>query len=98
MIKKRKKTEVKQKFTGLWIVFIVAFTAELFFYTWCRVQCVQIGYDISDETKKHSELTELNNNLRIELVSLKSPERIAKIARQELGLMMPKADQTIVIP
>ncbi len=94
---KKRKSSWKPESTGIWVVFIVVFIAELFFYTWCRVQYVQTGYDISKETGNHKELIALNKKLKIELASLKSPERIAEIARQELDLVMPKADQMIEI-
>ena len=77
---------------------MVVFIAELFLYTWCRVNCIAVGYDISKETKKHQELIALQNNLKIEMASLKSPERIAKIAKDQLGLIVPSKDQTITIP
>ena len=38
------------------------------------------------------------NNLKIELARLKSPDRIAKIAKQQLGLIMPTTDKTILMP
>jgi cell division protein FtsL len=79
-------------------MFMVVFIAELFLYTWCRVNCIGVGYEISKETKKQQELVALQNNLKIELASLKSPERIAKIAKDQLGLIVPSRGQTITIP
>lgn len=86
------------KLTGIWIVFMTVFIAELFLYTWSRVNCIGVGYDISKETQKQHELVALETNLKIELASLKSPERIAKIAKNQLGLVTPTQKQTIVIP
>ncbi len=40
----------------------------------------------------------MQDNLKIELARLKSPQRIAKIAREQLGLVTPTPKQTIVIP
>ena len=86
------------KTTGIWIIFMTVFIVELFLYTWCRVNCIGVGYEISKETQKQHELIALHNNLKIELASLKSPERIAKIAKNQLGLITPTQDQLIVIP
>lgn len=86
------------KLTGIWIVFMTVFIAELFLYTWSRVNCIGVGYEISKETQKQHELVALETNLKIELASLKSPERIAKIAKNQLGLVTPTQKQTIVIP
>ena len=98
MTRKTRKKRGDIKITGIWIVFMVVFILELFIYTWCRVNCIGLGYEISKETKKQHELIALQNNLKIELASLKSPERIAKIAKNQLGLKAPTKGQTIVIP
>ena len=92
------KKSKRLKFTGLWIVMLSLFLGELFFYTWCRVNNVGLGYEVAQETEKKTKLTAYQENLKIELASLKSPERIARIAREQLGLSMPRADQTIEIP
>ncbi len=95
--KTRKKNGDVQK-TGIWIIFMAVFISELFLYTWCRVNSIGVGYEISKETKKQHELIALQNNLKIELASLKSPERISKIAKDQLGLKSPTKSQTIIIP
>ncbi len=83
---------------AIWLTIMVLFIAELFFYTWCRVQYTQVGYDISDEADGQRSLLALQQNLKIELARLKSPERIEKIARQRLGLMTPTEEQIIIVP
>ncbi|MDH4205318.1 MAG: cell division protein FtsL [Desulfobacteraceae bacterium] len=98
MARKTRKKNGDVKITGIWIILMAVFIAELFLYTWCRVNCIDVGYDISKETKKQHELIALQNNLKIELASLKSPERISKIAKDQLGLKAPTKSQTIVIP
>lgn len=92
------KKSKKLKFTGLWIVMLSLFLGELFFYTWCRVNNVRLGYEVSRETQKQTKLLAYQENLKIELARLKSPERIARIATEQLGLSMPRANQTIMIP
>jgi cell division protein FtsL len=86
------------KLIGMWMVFLLIFIAELLFYTWSRVQCVQIGYEITKQNAINRKRTTLQNNLKIELARLKSPERISKIATAQLGLVMPKSNQTIIMP
>jgi cell division protein FtsL len=98
MARKTHKKNGDVKITGTWIIFMAVFIAELFLYTWCRVNYIDVGYEISKETKKQNELIALQNNLKIELASLKSPERISKIANDQLGLKAPTKSQTIVIP
>ncbi len=77
------------------ISFIIVLVA--FVYLWSRVTVVNLGYEISAANSARSELTEINKRLRIELVKLKSPERIERMATAELGLNYPVAEQVISI-
>ena len=98
MAREVRKNNRKPKTTMIWIIFMAIFIAELLIYTWCRVQCVGIGYEISNAAHHLQEHIKLQNNLKIELASLKSPDRIAKIAKNQLGLKTPNPAQVIVIP
>ena len=82
---------------AVWVVLMVVFIAELLVYTWCRVQYVRTGYEIAQTTIEHQRLMELHRKLKVEDARLKSPERIARIARQR-GLVMPDSKQVVVIP
>ena len=97
MARKAGKSTRKLKTTIIWITLMTVFIAELLFYTWCRVQCVGVGYEISEATHNHQELITSQNSLKVELASLKSPERIEKIA-SKLGLIIPASGRIIVIP
>jgi len=92
------KDSQKLKYTGLWMLVLVLFMGELFFYTWCRVNNVRYGYEVAVKTDEKNQLLAFQNNLKIELARLKSPERIVRIASEQLGLSMPRAEQTIVMP
>lgn len=87
-----------KKMTWIWALILVLFIGELLFYTWCRVQCVQVGIAISAQRSKEEELRTLQNSLKIELARLKAPERISYIARKKLGLNMPEPSKTIMVP
>lgn len=80
------------------MVLLIVFVGELLGYTWCRVQYVNVGYELSRVTEKHAALTTLQNSLKVELARLKSPARIEKIARDKLGLVWPTPDQVITLP
>ena len=81
-----------------YLLLLSIFVAELLIYTWCRVQYVQVGYQITKETARQQQLLALRDNLRIEHARLKSPQRIAKIAREQLGLITPNPDQVVELP
>jgi len=82
----------------IWFIVMAVFIAELLIYTWSRVQCVKVGYEISNENNKNRNLINLQNNLKVELARLKSPERLADIARNQLNLKTPTPEQMVIIP
>jgi cell division protein FtsL len=87
-----------RRLTAIWVLLLGLFIAELFFYTWCRMQCVQVGYRIAMESRKNQELQSLQNSLKIELARLKAPERITQIARKRLKLELPETQQIVLVP
>ena len=97
-MKRKKKKTRNPKILALSLAIMGLFIAELLFYTWCRVQCVQARYEISELKVEQQRLLAHQDNLKIELARLKSPKRIAKIARQQLGLIAPTSKQLIIIP
>ena len=94
--RKKNKRPGRTKHLGIWIIILILFIGELFLSAWCRVQYLVVGYEISKEIQNQKNLIKLKNNLVIELASLKAPERIAKIAKNQLGLKTPTIDQVIV--
>jgi cell division protein FtsL len=83
---------------GIWIVLLVLIIAELLFYTWCRVQCTRLGYEMTKDVEANRKQMVLQNSLVLELARLKSPERISAIARQQLKLEPPSHEQMVVLP
>jgi cell division protein FtsL len=100
MMKKKIPNRKKKRSNTLWLglIFIMVFIGELFFYTWCRVQCTRMGYEISRLESQHEKLVFIKGNLQIESARLKSPERIARTAMEKLGLMMPTPKQMVIMP
>lgn len=84
--------------TGVWLLVFSLLFAEILFYSWCRVQNMKAGYEIDVETKKLQRLLKEQRHLKIEHARLKAPDRIARIAKTQLGLAMPRPDQTVVVP
>ncbi|MCK4485609.1 MAG: cell division protein FtsL [Desulfobacterales bacterium] len=96
-MKKRRASKRRHPMIAIWIAFMVVLMAELLVYTWCRVQYVQTGYEITEATQEHERLMDLDRKLQVEEARLRSPERIMRIARQR-GLVMPGSKQVVVIP
>ena len=94
---RKKKKPLSGRMTTAWLVLMSVFVFEMFFYAWCRVQCIHEGYDITVANNRNRELATLQSNLRIELEHLKSPERISRIAREKIGLVKPTPGQMVII-
>jgi cell division protein FtsL len=98
MKRKRKGKPQNSKMIIASMVLIIAFIAEMLFYAWCRTQYVNVNYKIQEQTIRKRQLEAMQDHLKIELRRLKSPRRIAKIAREQLGMVMPTPQQTILLP
>ena len=95
---KRKRRPQQLQHAGWWALLMGIFIAELFVYTWFRVQCTQIGYEINRAAETQKRQIALQNSLKIEMARLKSPERIVKIATEKLGLVLPQPEQIMSLP
>lgn len=60
-----------------------------------RVMVVRMGYELSKLDAQTTELTRENDQLRLELATLKSPARLESMARSKLGLMPPSANAVV---
>ena len=105
MSKKKKRKLAKEKIASKWrqrrLTTLIAFFLWLllsgFGYVWCRVQVVELGYQLSDIHRLHTRLLNDNKKLHLELARLKAPERVQSIAIEQLGLKQPTKDQIVVL-
>jgi len=97
MTRNAKKKNRKPHAIGIWMFLMSIFIAELFFYTWCRVQNVRVGYEISKKRDKLQNLLTLQNNLEVEYARLRSPERLSEIAKHRFNLTIPTPEQIIAV-
>ena len=67
-------------------------------HVWLRLQVVRMGYVLSTTSKLQTRLEHENRELKFELATLNSPERLEALARQRLGLVTPEKGQVIVLP
>ena len=98
MKRKRRGKQHNPKMIIAGLVLMFAFIAEMLFYAWCRTQYVKVNYDIQEQTILKRNLEAMQDHLKIELRRLKSPRRIVKIAREQLDMVMPTPQQTIILP
>lgn len=72
--------------------------ALVWLHVWLRLQVVHFGYVLSTTSKLQSRLEQENRELRIELATLTSPDRLESQARRRLNLGQPEKGQVIVLP
>lgn len=64
---------------------------------WIRVETLNIGYEIAKANKERTDLLSDNKRVKLEILNLKTPQRIERIAIDKLGLIYPKGEQIIRI-
>lgn len=62
---------------------------------WPRIELITLTYDYNNYRSKQKKLKEHNRLLNLELSSIKSLEKIEKIATEKLGMIEPK-DKNII--
>ena len=75
----------------------VLFVAVLLFSGWQRVELLQHGYRLEQMQKARGDEEEINRHLRLEIETLKSPQRIEELAIRRLKLVVPQTGSAIVI-
>jgi cell division protein FtsL len=67
-------------------------------HVWLRLQVVHMGYVLSTTSKLQNQLEQENRELKVEIATLTSPERLEAMSRRRLGLRPPEKGQVIVLP
>jgi cell division protein FtsL len=67
-------------------------------HVWVRLQVVRMGYVLSTTSKLQGQLEQEGRELKVELATLTSVERLEAMARKRLGLQQPEKGQVIVLP
>ena len=82
-----------------WVIVLgVGLMGLVWLHVWLRLQVVHMGYVLSTTSKLQSRLEQENRELKIELATMTSPERLESLARRRLGLRQPEKGQVIVLP
>jgi cell division protein FtsL len=77
--------------------FIGLFSIVSLFFVWSRVQVTSLEYDISRIEETLRESRQEMAQLTLEAATLSNPERIERVARNELGLRLPVPEQVITV-
>ena len=76
-------------------VFVLMFIA--IFHVWTRIVILDQEYDISDISESLAQDKKTGDLLKLEVMTLKSPDRINKIAKEQLDMALPDDNQILFI-
>jgi len=95
---KTSKFHVTRRQVIITLMMLICFMGTGIGYVWSNFERTQIGYDHSQLKKEEMRLEEINQKLKLELATLKSPQNLERLAIQKLGLGSPKPEQIILLP
>ncbi len=76
---------------------MVILTLLSIFHVWSRAEVIALSLGISDSARLAKEEQQENQRLRLEVASLKTPSRIERLAKGELGMALPTDQQVVVV-
>jgi cell division protein FtsL len=76
---------------GVFLVLVLLFSA------WQHFELLRHGYRLEEMQRERANEEAINRHLRLELETLRSPERIERMATGRLRMVAPSADDAIVI-
>jgi len=72
-----------------------AIATFLLIYAWQHFECIQLQYKLEQLESQRAKSAELNQQLHLEVATLRSPMRVDAIARRQLGLTVPVPGQAL---
>ena len=64
---------------------------------WPRVQVVRLAYRMQTSEQHLRTLLQERDQLRFELATLQDPQRIYRVATEQLGMSTPRHDQVVIL-
>jgi cell division protein FtsL len=79
------------------VMLAALFAAVGILHVTSRVFVVDMGYRLSKAQSEASTLTRENDRLKLELATLKAPARLERLAREQLGMIMPPGSAVVAV-
>ena len=67
------------------------------FFVWCRVQATSLDYEISSLEGAVRKANQETVELRLEVATLGTPQRLEQVAIKDLGLRFPVPEQVVTV-
>ena len=94
---RRKKLRLTRKQVFITILLLCLFMGSGIGYVWCNFEGTRLGYDLSELKTEEMRLQEINRRLKVELATLRSPEKLETIAVRNLGMSHPTPEQIVTL-
>jgi len=95
-VREQDKTSVNVGYST-WIFIATILMAVLLIYVWSHIHMTELEYQIARELSSKEQFAEEQAKLKVELATLKSPQRIEIIAREKLQMTYPGREQVILL-
>jgi len=66
-------------------------------YVWSHIRMTELEYKVAEEMIIKEKLIEEQNKLKVEIATLKSPQRLEAMAKEKLQMTYPTRDQFIIL-
>lgn len=80
-----------------WIFIAAVLMAVALLYVWSHIHMTELDYQIAREISSREQLMEEQAKLKLEMATMKSPQRIETIARDKLEMTYPEREQVILL-
>jgi cell division protein FtsL len=80
-----------------WIFIASVLMAVALIYVWSHIHMTELEYQVAQELSSREMLAQDQAKLKVELATLKSPQRIETIAREKLQMTYPGREQVILL-
>ena len=76
---------------GMLLVLVLLFSA------WQHFELLRHGYKLEQMQRERASENDINRHLRLEMETLRAPQRIEKLATERLGMVAPAAEEAVVL-
>jgi cell division protein FtsL len=91
-VDERRQKELWQSI-GIGFVLVVV----LLFSAWQHFELIRHGYRLEQMQRERAAEEEINRHLKLEIETLRAPQRIEKLATERMGMVAPTADDAVVL-
>ena len=90
------RTPAQIKYSNFIFVTLVLMAVALF-YVWSHIHMTELEYLVAAELSTKEKLVEEQTKLKVEIATLKAPQRLEAIAKEQLQMTYPTRDQVIIL-